>query len=239
MTATSGPIAVEALGTVLGVWAHPDDECYLMAGTAMTAASTGATVACLTATAGEAGESADEERWPRARLGELRRDEMAIALELLGIDDHTWLDLPDGGLTSIDHDRGVELVAAVVDRVRPDTILTFGPDGMTGHPDHVVIGTWATEAARLVGDPGCQVLLATKGDEWLSRFADVNEAFGFELPRAGFETLALHVGLEGAPLDRKVAALDAQASQTSGLSHAMGRDVYRSWVADEFWAIAG
>ncbi len=62
----SGRLQPGELGTILGVWAHPDDEAYLMAGTALVAAAAGSTIACVTATAGDAGESADEDRWPRA-----------------------------------------------------------------------------------------------------------------------------------------------------------------------------
>lgn len=236
MTIVRGRTSVEELGSILGVWAHPDDECYLMAGTAMLAASAGAPVACLTATVGEAGESSDERRWPLDRLGELRREEMATALDLLGIDDHTWLDLPDGGLQSVGDDRGIDLVAAVVDRVRPATILTFGSDGMTGHPDHVTISSWAIQAAERVGTGSCAVLCATKGTAWAQRFADLHHRFGFDLPRIPDDETTLHIELDGELLHRKVAALEAQASQTSALKEAMGHEVYTSWVADEFWS---
>src|SRR5262245_16375399 len=125
------------LGTVLGIWAHPDDEAYLMAGTALVAAAAGPTIACVTATVGDAGESADEGGWPHARLGALRRQEIADTLAVLDIRDHTWLDLKDGGLADVDRATGVALLTAVIERVQPDTVLTFGRDGMTGHPDHI------------------------------------------------------------------------------------------------------
>jgi LmbE family N-acetylglucosaminyl deacetylase len=75
----TGTLRPGELGTILGVWAHPDDEAYLMAGTALLAAAAGSTVACVTATAGEAGESADEERWPPAQLGTIRRTSLPTA----------------------------------------------------------------------------------------------------------------------------------------------------------------
>lgn len=59
-----------------------------MAGTAMLAMANGSTVACVTATAGEAGETADEAIWPQRRLAELRREEMAASLAILGSADH-------------------------------------------------------------------------------------------------------------------------------------------------------
>jgi len=59
------------LGTVLGVWAHPDDETYLSAGLMAQAARDGERVVCVTATRGEGG-SMDEERWPSATMGAVR-----------------------------------------------------------------------------------------------------------------------------------------------------------------------
>lgn len=225
------------LGTVLGIWAHPDDEAYLMAGTALAAAAAGSTVACLTATAGGAGESADEVRWPTARLEEIRRGELAASLAILGIKDHRYLNLPDGGLADVDPADGVAMVIAAIECVQPDTILTFGPDGMTGHPDHITAGNWAVKAAASVAGERCRVLAATKTPDWIETFADVNEGIlvGGEPPCTRVEDLALEVTLTGAALDTKVRALKAQASQTSGLAQALGEARYSAWVASEYW----
>lgn len=223
------------LGTMLGVWAHPDDEAYLMAGTAMTAMDRGARVACVTATAGEAGETADEARWPQARLADIRRQEMADSLAVLGIDDHEWLHLPDGGLASIDPVRGGALLAATIDRVRPHTILTFGPDGMTGHPDHVAVGDWAT---RAVAESGLdiRVLAATKTQAWYDEFPAVTvEVFPDGGPCTVPGELAAEIEIDGELLDRKVRALAAQASQTAGLVGFMGEHDYRTWNRLEHW----
>lgn len=229
------------LGTVLGVWAHPDDECYLMAGTAMLAAAAGSHVACVTATAGEAGASSDEARWPLAELAGIRRAELAAALDVLGIADHTWLDLPDGGLASIDPAVGVALVREAIDRVRPDTVLTFGPDGMTGHPDHVVVAEWAERAAAEVMGDRCRVLAATRTRAVVDEFAEVN-AMVYDTappPCAPPGELVCTVELAGDLLDRKVRALQAQASQTSGLEAMIGPATYRAWVSTEFWVRCG
>ncbi len=226
------------LGTVLGVWAHPDDECYLMAGTALLAARAGSHVACITATAGEAGITSDDGRWPRARLADIRREELADSLAVLDIDDHTWLGLPDGGLGSIDPAFGVALLCDVVDRVRPDTVLTFGRDGMTGHADHIAVGDWAERAAATVMEDRCRVLAATKTHEWADVFAAVN-AEVFTPPRTPIDELALEVHLTGDLLDRKIRGLAAQPSQTALLAAWMGPASYRAWVADEYWVRRG
>ena len=225
------------LGTVLGVWAHPDDEAYLMSGTALQAREAGSRVACITATAGEAGISADESRWPAAELGTIRRNELAATLRVLGIDDHTWLNLPDNQLADIDPEAGVRLVAEVIERIQPDTILTFGPEGMTGHLDHVTIGNWAVEAAALVARTGCRVLSSTKTPAWLEEFASVNDGIlAPDPPCTDPGDLVLEVALNDVELDLKLEALRAQASQTSGLIAALGETTYRAWLAQEFWA---
>ncbi|QGG96956.1 PIG-L family deacetylase [Actinomarinicola tropica] len=206
-----------------------------MAGTAMAALAAGHRVACVTATAGEAGESADPRRWPPERLATIRAEELHAALGILGIEDHTILGLPDGGLPTVDDADGVALITEVVRRVRPDTILTFGPDGMTGHLDHVVVGRWAEAAVAATG-ARCRVLHATTTPDWAAEFAEVNAPIHESGPPITPEhELALDVHLDDELLDRKVGALRAQASQTSGLVEALGLDTYRAWVAREAW----
>jgi LmbE family N-acetylglucosaminyl deacetylase len=227
------------LGSLVGVWAHPDDECYLMSGTAILASAAGSPVACVTATIGEAGETSDETRWPQAQLAEVRRRELTASLAVLGIEDHTVLGLPDGGLPAVDTAVGVGLLCDVLDRLSPDTVLTFGPDGMTGHPDHVTVAEWAESAAKKVTGGKCRVLAATRIREKIDAFAEVNAAVYTTAPPpcAPVEDLVLEVNLDGDELDRKVRALDAQPSQTAALSAWMGADTYRRWVADEYWVL--
>ena len=72
-------------------------------------------------------------------------------------------------LARIDRATGVGRIGEIVARVQPDTILTFGPDGMTGHSDHITVGEWAVEAAAARA-PRYRALAATKTPEWLDRF---------------------------------------------------------------------
>src|SRR3990170_6532523 len=82
------------LGTILGVWAHPDDETYLTAGLMARAAREGDRVVCLTATRGEGG-SMDHERWPPELMGEVRETELMRGLAILGVTEHLFLGFPD------------------------------------------------------------------------------------------------------------------------------------------------
>jgi LmbE family N-acetylglucosaminyl deacetylase len=230
---TPGRSDVEALGTIVGVWAHPDDEAYLSAGLMAAAVELGSRVVCVTATRGELGTD-DPETWPPARLAARRERELAASLSALGVHDHRWLDYPDGALAGVPEAVGVAAVRSVLDRVRPDTVVTFGPDGLTGHPDHMAISRWATTAARQVD---AQVLHATTTAEWVDRFAEVNERFGIfgadGPPRTPAEDTAVDLVLPARLAGRKFAALRAHASQTSPLVHAVGAGFYRSWWARE------
>lgn len=223
------------LGTILGIWAHPDDEAYLMAGTAMLAMAHGSKVACVTATAGEAGETADEATWPQRRLADIRRNEVAASLAILGITDHEWWQLPDGRLAEVAADSGPDLALRAIERVQPDTILTFGTDGMTGHPDHVAVGDWAVEAADRSGRV-IRVLAATKEPNWYDEFPDITEiVFPVGGPVTAPVDVTLRVELPDRVIDRKLDALRAQASQTTGLQQLMGQAAYRKWLRTEYW----
>jgi LmbE family N-acetylglucosaminyl deacetylase len=125
----------------------------------------------------------------------------------------------------------------VLNDVRPDTVLTFGPDGFTGHPDHQAVSAWTDLAvARSAASP--RVLHAVQGEEVVD--LELDEEFGvFELgqPRVcRDDEMAVLLRLDGEVLDRKVAALLRQASQTEGLVAAVGQERFRAWVATETYA---
>jgi LmbE family N-acetylglucosaminyl deacetylase len=162
------------LGTILGVWAHPDDETYLMGGLMSTATAAGRRVVCVTATRGEAG-SPDLKRWPLEGLGALREVELARALAALGPIEHHWLDYPDGGCAAADAGEATAAVEKIMRAVDPDSVLTFGPDGMTGHTDHTAVCEWTTAAFERAAKPGATLYYATATQKWLD---DVLPVFG-------------------------------------------------------------
>ena len=143
---------ISKLGTILGIWAHPDDETFSMAGLMAVAAGNGQTVACVTATKGEAGVQ-DESRWPAETLGEVRSDELANALQHLGVKNHHWLSYRDGGCKDIDDQVAVSSIVPLIHQYRPDTVITFAPDGLTGHDDHRCVSRWAKMAVHESGVP--------------------------------------------------------------------------------------
>jgi LmbE family N-acetylglucosaminyl deacetylase len=227
--------ATAGLGTILSIWAHPDDETYLAAGVMAAAADRGQRVVCVSFTAGEHGTS-DPEAWPPERLGPVRRWEAAAAMAVLGVTEHHVLGFPDGSLA--DHDGwGLTLVGMLLDEIEPDTILTFGPDGMTYHPDHIAVHRWVTQAWERRGRRS-RLLYATFTDEHLRRFADLYERgkiymTGQRPTGAPADEVAFRVPLYGRRLDRKLTALAAMASQTRELMTDIDPATFSMLVAEE------
>jgi LmbE family N-acetylglucosaminyl deacetylase len=226
---------VRALGTIVGVWAHPDDEAYLSAGLMAAAVDAGNRVVCVTATRGEHGTS-DERTWPPARLARVREAELEASLAELGVREHHWLGYRDGGCAAVPAGPAVAAVRSILDAVDVDTVVTFGPDGMTGHADHVAVGHWATVAAGAL-EHRPRVLHATKTAGWADRFAFLHAlvpVFGPDgPPRTCDEDLTFAIDLSDRLLDRKIASLRAQATQTTALMARFGEATYRSWLARE------
>lgn len=228
------------LGTILGVWAHPDDEAFLSGGLMAAARAAGQRVVVLTATRGELG-APDPDAWPPARLAAQREKELEHSLDALGVTEHAILGHPDGGCADVDFDIGTAEVAGTIDAVDPDTILTFGPDGYTGHSDHRTMAAWVEAAMQWTGS-SARVLQATTTQSFLERFDDVHR--DFDVFFAGMpsiteqDEMAVELALSGRLLDRKVAALRAQTTQTAGLISQMGCRRFRSWISKEFFAAA-
>jgi LmbE family N-acetylglucosaminyl deacetylase len=144
---------IKALGAVLFVAAHPDDETFTAAGILAAAARNGQRVGCVNATRGDQGVQ-DEVRWPQAKLAEIRTQELEDSLAVLGVKEHWWLSYLDGKCAEADEAEAVEELRKVVEEFAPDTILTFGPDGLTGHPDHKAVSRWT---ARVVAGSDIRV----------------------------------------------------------------------------------
>ena len=133
------------LGSILGIWGHPDDEAWLSAGLMMQAVAAGDRVVCVTATKGEAGFPADDPRSVSERMA-IRESELAACLSILGVTEHRWLGYGNGECALVPDEEAVATLAEIIDDVRPDTVLTFGPDGGTGHSDHIAACRWTTQA---------------------------------------------------------------------------------------------
>jgi LmbE family N-acetylglucosaminyl deacetylase len=235
----SGRSAARVGSTLLGVWAHPDDEAYMSAGLMSAATRAGCRVVVLTMTAGERG-TPDPVRWPADRLAAVRRNELRASLAAMGVREHALLGLPDGRCDQFD---ASDVVAAAIELVCPTTIVTFGPDGFTGHPDHRAVSSWVTRAWQA---SGCRSDLwyATVTPAFHADFGALNDAVDLWAMQPGAppedppESLVHEVRLSGLDLDQKLVALRAHASQTTAMIETVGEDAYRAWWATESFRAA-
>lgn len=230
------------LGTILGIWAHPDDETYVSAGIMAAAVDAGQRVVCVTATRGEAG-SQDELRWPSATLADVRSAELTEALARLGVTEHRWLNYPDGGCAVIPEADAVARLVDIIAEVAPDTVLTFPPDGGTWHPDHMAVCRWTTAAFAEVGKPGARLLYAVLTPEvWelMTSVLDPSMLMMAERPPVltPADECSILQHIEGAALERKRHALEAQPSQTASLIAVAGPQKYSRMLVEEAFQLA-
>lgn len=149
------------------VIAHPGDEAFGFAGAIARAAADGAYVVVVCATRGAidprlanpspapGGKNRDPKTNPVLwrNLDTVREDELRRSVALLGVRVVRMLDYAEGTLAEVDFD---ELVARIVEPIRmhrPEVILSFGPDGVTGDPDHAVIARAVAAAFDRAGAP--------------------------------------------------------------------------------------
>ena len=136
------------------VFAHPDDESFAFGGTLALYAAQGIEVSLVSATRGERGWAGDPTARPDPpELGRLREAELSAAAGVLGARRPTFFDYPDGELDRADPSEVIAKLVAALRRDRPDVVVTFGPDGAYGHPDHIAVSRHTTAAVLVAADP--------------------------------------------------------------------------------------
>lgn len=127
------------------MFAHPDDESLACGGTLARAADAGARVVLLCASRGALGSVGDGVPVPRGGLREARGEELAAAARALGIEEVLLLEHDDGYLRwnapGLDGD-----LAAALERLDPDAVVTFDGDGLYWHADHIGMHERTTRA---------------------------------------------------------------------------------------------
>jgi LmbE family N-acetylglucosaminyl deacetylase len=110
----------------------------------------------VSATRGQAGQIRDAAVGDRRTIAAVREAELRQACQRLGVTQVLCLDHVDGTLADAEFPALVAEVAEVIGEFGPDVIITFGPDGGYGHPDHVTISVVTTAACQLpCGDLRC------------------------------------------------------------------------------------
>lgn len=211
------------------VHAHPDDESILTGGLILRAGDAGDRVVVVTCTGGEEGEVHHLEQTVRRPLGEVREAELRAACAILGVDRLELLGYRDSGMAgSPANDHPDSFHRAALDEVvgrlvlllwaeRPDTVVTYGPDGTYGHPDHVKAHratAAALEVLRREGWCPARTLWHTVPRSAVARLGDLAHPAirGVGLPD---EEITTGVDVRSV-LPRKRAAVAAHVSQHPG-----------------------
>jgi LmbE family N-acetylglucosaminyl deacetylase len=245
------------------VVAHPGDEAFGFGGAIAQAAASGAYVVVLCATRGAfdrrlldrapapGGRNRSYQRpviW--RNLDTVREDELRRSVALLGVRVLRMLDYAEDGLTSVEFDELVGRLVQPIRMHRPEVILTFGPEGVTGDADHVVVGRATAAAFERAGEP-----LAYEDDleedqvAWRAAKlyqlvvpASALAALGDRAPAGygapdGSDTLTLELG-ELAQV--KLAAIARHVSQTgsAGPFHDWSPDVRDAFLTTEHYRLA-
>lgn len=222
--------------TILGIWAHPDDEVFTSGGLMADAVRRGDRVVCLHLTRGEAGLY-HRQVWPARDLGAVRTAELEASLARLGVTEQRFLDLPDGGLCLVAWDEVVARLHDELVDVDPDVIVTFGSDGFTGHPDHRALSSWVSTAVRLWEKPSARVLQAVVPRAWERTAVHRLNEFDFFWP--GYPDFAgpadAGIRLDDELVEAKVDAVKAHGSQMECLFEAYGDDFFRSILSTEVY----
>ncbi|HEY0528341.1 MAG TPA: PIG-L family deacetylase [Gemmatimonadaceae bacterium] len=130
---------------ILAVFAHPDDE-RVIGPLLSKLAREGRETQLVIATDGSQGIRDFAHIPAGPQLAAARTKEATCAATRLGVRQLRILGLPDGGLASFEVlGKLRSSLAAIIDSMRPAAIITFGPEGGTGHPDHRLVGDVVTQ----------------------------------------------------------------------------------------------
>jgi len=139
----------------MAIFAHPDDEAFGVGGTLSRYAAEGCDIYLVTATRGEAGQITEPDLATAANLPYVREQELRCACEIYGIHPPFFLDYVDGQLPIVHQGQAVGKLVRLIRDLRPQVVITFGPDGIYGHYDHIAVHRWATIAVNLASDHDC------------------------------------------------------------------------------------
>lgn len=138
---------------LLAVFPHPDDETLGMGSTLARYAAEGIEVHLVCATRGERGWFDSEGPNPGLEgLARIREAELRCAAEQLGIHEVSFLDYIDGDVDQADPEEIIGRLVSHIRRIKPQVVVTFGPDGAYGHPDHIALSQFTNGALVCAAD---------------------------------------------------------------------------------------
>lgn len=230
---------------ILLLLAHPDDETFGPAGTIARYADEGADVHLATATRGEAGMLGDPPITDREHLGDVRAEELHSAAKILGIRNVSFLGFRDGQLAVTPREKIVEEAVRQIRRFRPQVLISFGPEGVSRHPDHKVMCSVALEAFDVAADPNRFSRQLSDGmPPWapgkLYQYEIAQEIFDeWGVPLAGVPREKLTTVVDtSAYVDRKIRAFHAHRTQAKDYHRILSREGYREFCRRETYVLA-
>lgn len=123
---------------VVCIFAHPDDEAFGPGGT-IAYLSTISEVNLICVTNGDADAKFSKGKLSGKELGQIRRDELKSSAAILGVNRVYFLDYKDGDLCNNNYHEVAGQIKKILDKIKPDTLLTYYIDGVSGHLDHVAV----------------------------------------------------------------------------------------------------
>jgi LmbE family N-acetylglucosaminyl deacetylase len=152
LAASAGGVALaQAPRTLLAVFAHPDDE-QVVAPLLARYAREGVRVVLAIATDGQKGVRAHAGIAAGEPLATARAAEARCACERLGIPPPVLMEIEDGALHAGPNATAArEHIVRLMAELTPQAVVTWGPDGVTGHTDHRMIGNLVTEVVQRGG----------------------------------------------------------------------------------------
>ncbi len=230
---------------LLFLLAHPDDETFGPGGTIAKYSNEGAAVYLATATKGQAGMVGDPPVTDREHLGEVRAAELLCAARILGIRKVAFLGFMDGQLIHTPLERLVEKCVEQIRWVRPQVLVGFGPEGVSRHPDHMVMSRAALEAFEAAADPSRFPGQLENGIEpWAPRklyqveiAKEILERWNVPFAGVPMEKITTVVDTS-AYVEKKVEAFHCHRTQSKDSERILSREGYRDFARRETFVLA-
>ena len=199
---------------ILFSFAHPDDESFSGAGTAMKYGTAGVRTVLVTATRGERGKAGNPPVCAPDQLPACREAELREAVRIIGFNELHLLDYRDRELADAPSDAIRRSLVLLIRRTRPSVVASFDPNGFNVHPDHIAISRFTADAIAAAADP--RWYPDTGDPHIVLRLVWTPPIAAWEVGRTS--RLGEHPGADfvvdvSAWRDRKVAALRAHRSQ--------------------------